>query len=98
MRRECIAVYMMASQKNCTIYTGVTSHLIQRTYQHRTHAIEGFTKRYAVDLLVWYELHESMEVAIHRGKRIKKYTRAKKIELIEQVNPAWKDLWEDIVG
>ena len=93
MRREQIAVYIMASAKRGTLYIGATSQFIRRTYQHRTHAVDGFTKRYDVSLLVYYELHESMEAAIHREKRLKKYTRAKKIELIESLNPDWQDLW-----
>lgn len=96
MSYESIAVYMMANDRNGTIYIGVTSNLIQRAYQHRTHALDGFTKRYHIDKLVWYELHETMETAIHRESRLKKYTRAKKLALIESSNPEWNDLWETI--
>lgn len=96
MRYEQIAVYIMASLRNGTLYIGVTSYLTKRVYEHRTHAIDGFTKQYGVTMLVYYELHETMESAIHREKRLKKYTRAKKLALIEDFNPEWKDLWEEI--
>jgi len=71
----------------------VTSFLLKRIYQHREHCVESFTKRYGVTKLVYFELHESMESAIQREKRLKKYTRAQKIKLIEKENPAWDDLW-----
>jgi putative endonuclease len=96
MRYEQIAVYMMASRKNGTIYTGVTSYLTKRVYEHRTHAVDGFTKKYGVTKLVYYELHESMETAIHRESRLKKYTRLQKMKLIEATNPNWDDLWDEI--
>ena len=74
-------VYMMANQRNGTIYTGVTSLLIQRTYQHRQGAVKGFTKKYDCKILVWYELHETMESAITREKKIKAGNRNNKIKL-----------------
>ena len=90
------AVYMMASRPNGTLYTGVTSKLVQRAWQHREGQSPGFTKRYACKRLVWYELHETMESAIQREKQIKGGSRAKKIALIEAQNPEWRDLYDDI--
>jgi len=89
------AVYIVASDRNGTIYTGVTSHLLGRVYQHRDGAIEGFTKRYAVKRLVWFEAHETMESAIVREKQIKTWRRRWKLDLIEADNPTWRDLAED---
>lgn len=96
MRYEQIAVYIMASSRNGTLYIGVTSYLTKRVHEHRTHAVDGFTKTYGVNQLVYYEMHETMASAIHREKRLKKYTRARKLALIEAANPEWKDLWADI--
>jgi putative endonuclease len=90
------AVYIMASRKNGTIYTGVTSALVQRTWQHREHVVKGFTARYGCNRLVWFEMHETMESAIHREKQIKGGSRAKKIALIEAFNPEWRDLYPEI--
>lgn len=90
------ATYMMASKRNGTIYTGVTSALVQRVWQHRTGVVYGFTKRYGCKLLAWYEVFDAMEQAIFREKQIKAGSRAKKLELIESMNPEWRDLWEDI--
>ena len=87
----------MANRRNGTIYTGVTSHLQQRGFQHRTHAMQGFTSKYACTLLVWYELHETMESAIFREKQIKAGSRKQKLALIEGMNPDWRDLFEDIL-
>ena len=92
------AVYILASLRNGTLYAGVTSNLVQRVWQHREHLAGGFTDRYGVTKLVWYELHESMESAIVREKRIKKWNRAWKIQLIEEENPEWQDLWHTILG
>ncbi|MFT4247773.1 MAG: GIY-YIG nuclease family protein [Pseudomonas sp.] len=94
-RQPC--VYMLASDRNGTLYVGVTSNLIGRTWQHREHAVDGFTGRYGVTRLVWYELCETMESAILREKRIKKWRRAWKLQLIDAGNPSWRDLWPDIV-
>jgi putative endonuclease len=91
-------VYLLASSRNGTLYAGVTSNLIGRTWQHREHAAEGFSKRYEVTCLVWYELHPTMESAIQREKRIKKWNRAWKVRLIDESNPSWRDLWPDITG
>jgi putative endonuclease len=91
------AVYILASGRNGTLYTGVTSDLIARAWQHKLHLADGFTASYRVECLVWYELHGTMESAILREKRIKKWRRAWKIELIEAMNPYWNDLWDDIM-
>jgi len=92
------AVYMLASSKKGTLYIGVTSNLIARTWQHREHQMEGFSKQYGVTRLVWYELTEDMSGAIQREKQLKKWNRAWKIRLIENANPDWKDLWPSIIG
>ena len=91
------AVYMLASQPNGTLYTGVTNDLVRRVWEHRNDTIDGFTKQYGVHRLVYYELHASMIEAIRREKQIKKWRRAWKIELIEKENPEWRDLWSSIV-
>ncbi|ESS67476.1 hypothetical protein MGMO_164c00110 [Methyloglobulus morosus KoM1] len=90
-------VYLLASQQNGTLYTGVTSDLLKRVYQHRTGMVEGFTKRYGVHMLVWYEIHEKMESPIQREKQLKNWPRIAKIRLIEQQNPNWQDLWHALV-
>ncbi len=92
------AVYIMASRRNGTLYTGVTANLLQRIWQHREDVVEGFTRRYGVKMLVWYEQHESMSGAIAREKAIKKWSRAWKLRLIEEQNPHWQDLWPEIIG
>ena len=89
-------VYMMASKRNGAIYTGVTSNLIQRAWQHREELVAGFTKRYGCKLLVWFEMHDNMEAAILREKQIKGGSRQKKIAFIEANNPQWKDLFDEI--
>ena len=91
-------VYILASKRNGTLYTGVTSDLIQRVWQHKNNMVEGFTKKYNVKTLVYYEVHESAESALTREKRIKRWRRAWKLRLIEDNNPEWKDLYEQIVG
>ena len=91
-------VYMMASKKNGTIYIGVTSNLQKRVYEHKSHLVDGFTDKYGVDVLVWYELHETMESAITMEKKLKKWNRAWKVELIEKTNPDWSDLYDGIFG
>ncbi len=90
-------VYMLASQRNGTLYIGVTSDLIKRVYQHRNEVVDGFTKSYGVHDLVWYEIHEMMESAISREKQLKKWSRIAKIRLIERQNPSWRDLWPELV-
>ena len=91
------AVYILASQRNGTLYIGVTSDLVQRVWQHKNDVVEGFTKEYGVHMLVWYELHEDMESAIIREKRLKKWNRSWKLRLIEEMNPDWNDLYESIL-
>ncbi len=91
------AVYILASQRNGTLYIGVTSHLVQRIWQHRNHLADGFTHRYNVDRLVYFELCDDMEQAIVREKRLKKWNRKWKLRLIEESNPEWRDLWGDII-
>ena len=86
----------MASRRNGTIYTGVTSDLVKRVWQHREGQAGGFTKCYGCKILVWYELSGSMEHAILREKQIKAGSRAKKLALIEEMNPGWSDLWPEI--
>ena len=89
-------VYIMANRRNATIYTGVTSNLPQRAWQHREGVADGFTKRYGCKLLVWFEQHDTMETAILREKQIKAGNRRAKLALIEGLNPTWRDLFEDI--
>ncbi|MCG6878954.1 MAG: GIY-YIG nuclease family protein [Deltaproteobacteria bacterium] len=91
------AVYILASKRNGTLYIGVTSDLVKRVWEHKNDMVEGFTKRYRVHSLVWYELHESMESAILREKRVKSWKRTWKLQLIESGNPNWQDLYHDIV-
>lgn len=90
-------VYILASQRNGTLYVGVTSDLVRRVWEHKNDAVDGFTKRYVAYNLVYYELHADMLAAIAREKQLKKWNRAWKIELIEAGNPEWRDLWEEIV-
>ena len=91
------AVYIMASGRNGTLYTGVTSNLVQRVWQHREGIAPGFTKRYGCKTLVWFELAGTMEGAILREKQIKGGSRKAKLALIEAMNPDWRDLFDDIV-
>ena len=90
------AVYIVCDRRHGTLYTGVTSDLARRIWAHRTSIAEGFTKRYGLKLLVWYEPHATMEDAILREKRIKAWKRGWKIKLIERMNPTWRDLYEDL--
>jgi len=91
------AVYILAGKRNGTLYVGVTSDLVKRVWQHKGNLVQGYTKRYAVHLLVWYELHTTMESAITREKLLKKWKRRWKLELIESLNPDWHDLYDSIV-
>lgn len=93
-----IAVYIMASRRNGTLYTGMTTDLARRAYEHRERAREGFTKRYGVTRLVWYQSFELITAAIHRERTIKGYPRAWKLNLIEAENPEWEDLYERLNG
>jgi putative endonuclease len=90
------AVYILASKRNGTLYIGVTSDLIARVWHHRTNAVAGFTHKYSVHVLVYYELHDTMYAAITREKQLKKWNRAWKAQLIERSNPEWTDLWDQI--
>jgi putative endonuclease len=90
------AVYVLATYKRGTLYVGVTSDLVKRVWQHKGGFADGFTKRYGVNTLVWYELHATMESAILREKAIKKWRRAWKIALIEAGNPEWIDLFDSL--
>ena len=90
-------VYILASRRNGTLYTGVTSDLVKRVWQHRNGEIDGFTKKYDVKRLVYYETHQTAEPAIKREKQIKKWNRQWKLRLIEKDNPQWNDLYELIV-
>ena len=94
MRTPC--VYILANKPHGTLYIGVTSNLVQRVWQHKNDLVEGFTKRYRVHRLVWHEVHESMDSAISREKKLKKWNRAWKIESIETSNPTWVDLYDQI--
>jgi putative endonuclease len=91
------AVYMLASKRNGTLYTGVTSDLPKRIWEHKNNVIAGFTKKYHVHMLVFYELHPDMYSAITREKQLKKWERKWKLRLIEHYNPEWNDLYERIV-
>ena len=93
-----LAVYLLATGKRGTLYIGVTSSLVARTWQHREHLVDGFTNRYDVTKLVWYELHGTMESAILREKQLKKWNREWKLRIVQEANPEWRDLWEDIAG
>ena len=90
------AVYIMANKRNGTLYTGVTSNLVQRVWQHREGLLPGFTTRYGCKLLVWYERHDDMTSAIEREIQIKAGSRRKKLALIEGSNPDWRDLYEGL--
>ena len=87
---------MMASERNGTLYIGVTSDLIARAWQHKNNAVDGFTKKYDVHILVWYEAHQNMESAILKEKALKKWNRIWKLRLIEQMNPEWQDLYHQL--
>ena len=91
MRRP--AVYIMANRRHGTLYTGVTSDLIQRVHQHRESSVPGFTSRYGCKRLVYFEMHDEMTAAIAREKQIKAGSRRKKLALIESINPDWSDLY-----
>ncbi len=94
--KQCY-VYILASKKNGTLYIGVTSDLVKRIYEHKQNLIDGFTKEYNVHSLVYYEPHKEVEDAILREKQMKKWNRKWKIRLIEEKNPEWKDLYNEIL-
>ena len=91
------AVYILANERNGTLYIGVTSDLIKRIWEHKNDLVEGFTKRYSVHHLVWYELHENMNSAIEREKKMKEWKRGWKIKLIEENNHQWNNLYNTIL-
>jgi putative endonuclease len=88
---------MLASKHNGTLYIGVTDNLVRRVYEHKNDMVEGFTKRYGVHMLVYYEQHDNVEAAIQREKRLKFWHRKWKIRLIEESNPEWQDLYEQLL-
>jgi len=90
-------VYLLASRRNGTLYVGVTSDLIKRVWEHKNDLVEGFTRRYGVHTLVWFEQHESMSEAIAREKAIKAWRRRWKVELIQRTNPQWRDLYPELL-
>ncbi|MDB5799526.1 MAG: Excinuclease subunit domain protein [Rhodocyclales bacterium] len=94
MKQPC--VYILANKRNGTLYIGVTSNLVQRVWQHKEELVEGFTKRYGIKMLIWYEQHSTMESAISHEKALKEWQRAWKLELIETANPQWRDLYDEI--
>jgi putative endonuclease len=89
-------VYILASRRNGTLYIGMTDDLLRRVWQHQTGTIQGFTRQYRVKTLVWYEQHETRESALMRERQLKKWNRIWKLQLIEQMNPAWRDLRADL--
>ncbi len=97
MKRKSYYVYILASKKNGTLYVGVTSNLIKRVYLHKQKLVDGFTKKYDIKILVHYEQYSDINQAILREKRLKRWKRKWKIELIEKNNPLWKDLYYDII-
>lgn len=96
MRDHAYFVYILASGRNGTLYVGVTSDLVRRVQEHREGLVPGFTRKYAVKSLVYWELHHDINEAILREKRIKRWHRRWKLELIEARNPQWRDLWFEL--
>ena len=91
------SVYILASHRNGTLYTGVTSNLLKRVWEHKNNVVEGFTQKHNVHSLVWYEVHDTMDTAIQREKAIKNWKRAWKIKRIEDINPQWRVLYSDFM-
>jgi len=89
-------VYILASRRNGTLYVGMTDDLARRSWEHRTSAVPGFTRKYGVKMLVWFEQHETRESALQRERQLKKWNRAWKLPLIERFNPSWKDLADEL--
>jgi putative endonuclease len=98
MRDHAYFVYILASRRNGTLYVGVTSDLVRRVQEHREGLVPGFTRKYGVKTLVYWESHGDINQAILREKRIKKWLRRWKLELIETTNPEWQDLWPELTG
>ena len=90
-------VYILASDRNGTLYIGVTSDLVKRTWEHKNSFVPGFAEKYNAQMLVWFEMHSTMNAAIAREKNLKNWKRRWKLQLIEELNPYWRDLYEDIV-
>ena len=90
-------VYILASKRNGTLYIGVTTGLVRRVYEHKSNLVDGFTKKYGVHILVYYEAQNNIELAIKREKQLKAWRRQWKLEFIEKNNPDWRDLYENIV-
>jgi len=97
MNNKSYFVYILSSGRNGTLYIGVTSNLVKRIWEHKNQLIDGFTKKYEIHHLVYYEIHENPESAITREKQIKKWNRSWKIRMIEELNPEWKDLYSKIL-
>jgi putative endonuclease len=91
-------VYILASRRNGTLYVGMTDDLVRRVWEHQIGAVPGFTRKYGVKMLVWYEQHETRETAFQRERQIKRWNRAWKLQLIERFNPNWKDLAVDLTA
>jgi putative endonuclease len=89
-------VYILASKRNGTLYVGMTDDLVKRVWMHETDVLPGFTRDHGVKTLVWYEVHDSRESAFARERQIKKWNRSWKLELIEKMNPSWRDLYDEI--
>ncbi|MCX6767037.1 MAG: GIY-YIG nuclease family protein [Candidatus Moranbacteria bacterium] len=98
MSNKSYCVYILASKRNGTLYTGVTNNLLRRVWQHKKGEFDGFTKKYKINMLVYYESTENIISAIEQEKRIKKWKRKWKLDLIEKNNPQWKDLFLEIAG
>ncbi len=94
-RQPC--VYILTSKRNGTLYTGVTSNLVKRIWEHKSNVVESFTQKHSVHTLVWYEMHETMDAAIQREKNIKNWKRAWKLKRIEEINPQWRDLYPELL-
>jgi putative endonuclease len=90
-------VYILASKRNGTLYIGMTDNLARRVWEHQAGVTAGFTKKYGVKTLVWYEMHESRETAFERERQLKKWNRVWKLEMIEKLNPAWRDLTAELI-
>jgi len=97
MFNKTYSVYILSSQKNGTLYVGITDNLVRRVWEHKNKKVDGFTKKYEVHHLVYFEQHNNPESAIKREKQIKKWNRTWKIELIQKKNPEWRDLYQDIL-
>ena len=98
MNQRAYYIYILASKRNGTLYIGVTNDLIRRVYEHKNDLVDGFTKKYRVHRLVYYEETNDVYEAILREKRMKKWKRQWKIELIEKMNPHWRDLYDELIG